>query len=495
MDRRTFIVGAGVAGAGHLLRSTARAVSFIRFPYLQNVTADTATIIWATFEPGSGSARIVSESQDIEVPARVRVLLPAETHLTVPMYQFQVDASGLTAGSSYSYSIYLDGDEITPPGRAAFRTPGDGPFRFLAFGDSGQATPAQLQLANRMASEDADLAIHVGDIAYQSATFDDFHFKHFNYYFRLLQQVPFFPVAGNHEYETSNAAPFLTLHSPPVRSVPSADRGRYYSFDWSNVHFVALDSNLPLLRSVDGTGAMLRWLENDLRLTRKFWKVAYFHHPPYAAGPNERDPLSILTRERLVPILERAGVQLVLSGHEHSYQRTVPLRGGRQVNASAGCVYVTTGGGGAALYPVFRSNLMEAGQSAHHYLRASVDGGRLTVEAVGTDGALVDQFAMAPPPTLLGATSAQAFTLLPDLRVGALLRIQGRDLSAEEQSICTLPLPTELGGTVVTINGRPLELFYVSADQIFAQIPFAVQGNAMVRVRTSNGEVERGLVP
>src|SRR5262245_39258783 len=98
-----------------------------------------------------------------------------------------------------------------------------------------------------------------------------------------------------------------------------------------------------LVEAAIDQGAMLRWLENDLAATRLFWRIVFFHHPPFAAGPNQNDAQCILARERIVPILERHGVQLVFNGHEHSYQRTEPLLAGHIVRPDQGIVYMTTG--------------------------------------------------------------------------------------------------------------------------------------------------------
>src|SRR5581483_10806821 len=119
-----------------------------------------------------------------------------------------------------------------------------------------------------------------------------------------MSSVPFFPAPGNHDYETPNAIPYLTVHSVPTDGVPPIDRGRYYSFDWGNVHFVSLDGHQSLERAVVGTGSMLKWLQADLRSTQQFWKIVYFHYPPFAAGPNMNDPHSALVRQYIVPILE-----------------------------------------------------------------------------------------------------------------------------------------------------------------------------------------------
>src|SRR5262249_36335791 len=154
--------------------------------------------------------------------------------------------------------VLLDGQELGPDQRSEFRfrTAGEGPFTFLAYGDSGLGTPEQKQVAERMARETAPVpafVLHVGDIPYVSGTFDEFQRRHFPFYRTMMRRVPFFTAPGNHEYVTNSAAPYLSLHAPPVDDVPIADRGRYYSFDWGNVHFVSLDSNRPLVDAAKGT--------------------------------------------------------------------------------------------------------------------------------------------------------------------------------------------------------------------------------------------------
>jgi 3',5'-cyclic AMP phosphodiesterase CpdA len=219
----------------------------------------------------------------------------------------------------------------------------------------------------------------------------------------LLGNIPFFPVPGNHEYETDAAAPYVTMHAVPTRTVPAEDAGRYYSFDWGNAHFVCLDSNLPLERAARGQGQMLAWLDSDLRQTNQLWRIAVVHHAPYATGVNAGDPISALVRQRVVPILENNGVQLVLSGHEHTYQRTQPLRSGAIAPAATGVVYLASGGGGAGLYPQTSGPLTAFSRTAYHYLRVQVNEAALTVQAIDDNGQIFDTLALRATPRALAA--------------------------------------------------------------------------------------------
>jgi len=305
--------------------------------------------------------------------------------------------------------------------------------------------------------------------------------------------VPFFPCPGNHDYDVPDAAPYLAVHSLPNEGVPAADRGRYYSFDWDNVHFVSLDAHQCLDRAVNAGGQMLRWLDNDLRTTRKFWRVVYFHYPPYATGINVNDPPCALVRQYLVPIFENYGVQLVFAGHEHSYQRNVPMRKNSVVAAGVGTNYFTSGGGGAILYPVPDKPLVAEKKSAYHYIRAEVQGPRITIRAIRQDGVEIDTATIGPTPVFSDDTRITPVSLTPGPTAGAIIRIMGRGLASDESFVCTPNPPADLSGTVVTVNGRPIQLFYVSPTQIYGQLPFTVEGNATIRVTTPNGFIERSL--
>src|SRR5207237_346168 len=81
------------------------------------------------------------------------------------------------------------------------------------------------------------------------------------------------------------------------------------------------------------------------------------------------------------PILDSNGVQIVLSGHEHSYQRSVPMRKSAIVSPNAGTNYVTSGGGGAILYSVPNKPIVAFGQSAYHYLPVEVSGSKITIHS------------------------------------------------------------------------------------------------------------------
>jgi acid phosphatase len=129
---------------------------------------------------------------------------------------------------------------------------------------------------------------------------------------------------GNHDYEAGQSRAELAALGMP---------GPYYTRKVANAQLFLLDSEM-----IDDP-AQTAWLAQALEASKAAWKIAVFHHPPYSCGFHSGNDDVVA---QWVPLFERYGVQLVLSGHEHSYQR---------FRARRGVTYVVHGGGGAVLYP------------------------------------------------------------------------------------------------------------------------------------------------
>jgi uncharacterized protein (TIGR03437 family) len=411
-------------------------------------------------------------------------------------YQYRADVTGLAPGTAYSYRVIQGGQNVTPESDYRFSTPGPGPFSFLAFGDSGDGSNNQLAVTLQMVTEHPNFVVHVGDIAYQSGTYNEFTANYFEYYYTLMRRACFFTIAGNHEYITQYSAPYLALHAPPTDTVPALDSGRYYSFDWADVHFVALDANLLDPYFATAQARMLAWFENDLANTHATWKIVFFHQTAYPIFHHIDDPIDIAARALFVPILERHGVQLVLSGHEHNYQRSKPMRASVPVPVgTGGTVYMVTGGGGGALHPVVPESFLDWEASVWHYLRVSVDGQMLTVQAIGTDGKEFDRLVLTQPAPLVPPNSVvNGASFTSSLATGELVSIFGQQLASGTSQASGFPLPINLEGSTVTLNGVvPMALVYASPGQINAALPLDVLGPATLRVTTPAGFAETNI--
>lgn len=248
------------------------------------------------------------------------------------------------------------------------------PTRFIAFGDSGTGDEAQKKLAKVMEQHPFELIVHTGDIAYKSGTADELQKYFFDIYDSILKRATFYPSPGNHDYLTDNLGPYLTRFT----------KERYYSFDQGPIHFVGLDTNTPIYGD-----EMTEWLDNDLKNNSKDkWTVIFFHHPPYSSGKVHGD--NIIVQKKLVPIFEKYKVNLVLSGHEHNYERMKPLNG---------VLYIVTGGGSGVLYqmgPVREMTEFRAVQT--HFVQVEVTKCKLDGKAINVENEVIDSFVLKKCP-------------------------------------------------------------------------------------------------
>lgn len=365
---------------------------------------------------------------------------------------------GLAPGTEYKYQV-ADASH-------AFRTAGRGRTPFLVIGDTGTGSPEQSTLAQMLAKEEASLLLHTGDVAYPVGNIEAYEQRYFDYYHAMMPRVPFYPCPGNHDYYETGAAPYFALHDLPRDGVHESEHGRYYSFEWGDATFISLDSNEPL-DDPFRRARMLAWLDKTLTDSDRFWRIVYFHHPPFASGPNEQDPLTALARQHIVPILEKHNVPVVFNGHEHSYQRSKPVNG---------AVYYTSGGGGAPLYPIGKGATVAHGVSANHYLRGVIADYRMRVEAVGLDGKSFDTSTVLPKPIFRRKGLVNAASFETRIGKGSPVSIFGWQLGMTGRTDIT-----------VEANGRPLELLAVSANQVNVALPEDLTGTVTLRLTTPNG--------
>jgi uncharacterized protein (TIGR03382 family) len=212
----------------------------------------------------------------------------------------------------------------------------------------------------------------------------------------LLAEVPFFATPGNHEYVTNQAQPYFdNLYLP---TSPTGGE-RYYSFDWGHVHFVSLDSNCVIgLASADRCtlAAQKQWLEQDLAASNADWKVVFFHHPPWSSGEHGSQ---LKMRREFAPLFEKYGVDLVLTGHDHHYERSTQMKGDAMASSGTrGIPYLVVGSGGASLRPISGSRPSWAAarnDTDHGYLDVNVEEGTLTAQMLTPSGKVIDSFSLS----------------------------------------------------------------------------------------------------
>jgi acid phosphatase type 7 len=337
-----------------------------REPYVQGVTAYSVVICWVSQHPGSGVVEYgkTPELGRKETDPRVR-----RRHV--------VALAGLDPCSTYHYRVGGVGESSSKGSLRTAPVGEDSRFRFAVVGDSGSGGKGQLAVAALLGCLEPDLVLHTGDVVYPAGQERHYNRRFFAPYRNLIKTVPVFPVLGNHDVMRGDGAAFLENFHPTLES-PRGTK-RYYSFDWGNTHFVALDSELYHRDRGSDPERQKDFLEQDLAASHKRWKIAFLHRSPYGSSRHGGDGR---VREDLEPLFARHAVDLVFSGHDHVYERTVPIRG---------VTYVVSGGGGRRLYPAGNGEFTASSVSAHHAVLVRVSGRRLLLEAVEVGGKVVDR--------------------------------------------------------------------------------------------------------
>ncbi|WNM58153.1 FG-GAP-like repeat-containing protein [Candidatus Nitrospira allomarina] len=316
----------------------------VRQPYLQLVTPTSITIVWRTDLNSADNSQVKygtvsgSLTQTATGTAVTRSGLNVKDHI--------VTITGLTAGTKYFYNFGTATNGIQGGGTTNHffvTAPPVGsatPIRAWVLGDSGNASVNQRNVRDAMLTETTtnppDIILHMGDIAYENGTDAEFTTKHFAVYQDILRQTPIWPTLGNHESPSVNTSlgigPYYEAHVLPssgqAGGVASGTEA-YYAFDYANVHFIVLDS---MDSSRTPGSPMVTWLQNDLASTGQEWVIAFWHHPPYSKGhdsdnANDSGGRLVDMRETILPILEAGGVDLVLAGHSHAYERSYLIDG------------------------------------------------------------------------------------------------------------------------------------------------------------------------
>ncbi len=214
----------------------------------------------------------------------------------------------------------------------------DGSLTAWILGDCGtgnnDARAVRDAYYNYIGSDHTDMILFLGDNAYNDGTDQQYQDAIFeNMYENKLKNTIAWSCLGNHDGHSadsdSQTGPYYDIFSFPTAGESgglASGTEAYYSFDYGHVHFIILDS-YETDRSIGG--AMYNWCLSDIQNTTAKWIVGIWHHPPYTKGSHNSDLESnlIQMRERFLPIFEDNGVDLVLSGHSHSYERSYYLNG------------------------------------------------------------------------------------------------------------------------------------------------------------------------
>ncbi|MBO9699568.1 MAG: metallophosphoesterase [Sporocytophaga sp.] len=416
--------------------------SLVRGPYLQKPTPTSMILRWRTNNKVNSIVKYGLSPTDL-------------TQSTIDLFEtteHTVLLSDLKPYTKYYYSIgfgdsILQGNDqnyfLTPPVKDS-----QGKYSFWVIGDCGNNSINQIKVRDQFfryrGSNLTNGMLLLGDNAYWSGSDDEYKTGFFSIYERdALKNIPLYPAPGNHDYAMNSERQadhkiayydiFDTPSNGEAGGVPSGTEA-FYSFDYGNIHFLSLDSygkEDNATRLYDTLGAQVEWVKRDLEANKSKWIVAFWHHAPYTMGHHNSDTETelALIRSNFIRILERYGVDLIICGHSHSYERSKLIKGhygaestfdpdvhnlshssGRYDGSPNSCtylkdslhkvdgtVYVVSGASGCVggnPHVAYPHNAMEAFNDITNggSLILEIEGSRLDAQWLNADGAIRDRF-------------------------------------------------------------------------------------------------------
>ncbi len=318
-----------------------------RGPYLQSGSETAITFRWRTSSACYGRVE-VGPSVGSYTTATVDETGCATT-------EHIVRVTGLSTDTKYFYRIgtttgtvlqgAADNFFLTSPAANTTRK-----IRVVAFGDCGRGNSSyqDQNLANYQSFltantiEAPDAWLLMGDNAYSAGTDAEYTSNFFGIYgSTLLKNHKLYPSPGNHDYgnntanKPSRSMPYHSIFTTPFNGESggtASGKQNYYSFDLGNIHFLSLDAfgteSDGTEMGTNGSSALKTWLTADLAANTKKWTIAYWHHPPYTKTSHNSDTEGDLVaiRQNFITFLEQRGVDMIINGHSHGYERAYMLR-------------------------------------------------------------------------------------------------------------------------------------------------------------------------
>ena len=366
----------------------------------------------------------------------------------LPLHRiYQATLQNLPSSGAVPYRLMRNGTVVF---EAAAQPRKPGAHRMVVFGDAADASRTQVAIAKAVLAAQPDAVFITGDLVYGRGRASEYRAHFFPAYnsdeVPLMRRVPFLGVVGNHDipYDLKkwpdapayfaywslplngpalkagdvHAAPITVgVHDAVVAaSGPAFPRMASFSFDYGKVHWTVLDSNV--YTDWDSPG-MKAWLEADLAAAKQAtWRIVALHHPLFQSSRSHFDDQWM---RPISPILEKYGVDLVLAGHVHNYQRTAPLRfrptkvglrgkpvegeftvdeafDGKAVTRAKGIIHIVSGAGGAELYDPWQTDAKASWQpwtralisDKHSFTVLEVDARQLKLRQLDAQGHELD---------------------------------------------------------------------------------------------------------
>jgi predicted phosphodiesterase len=368
---------------GVVLTATVGCAGVTKGPVLLRVSEDRAALMWETEVEGPGKVlygkgnvldgEVTTEPIQVEYGINKKAAFIHKTWLEY-----------LEPGQTYSYRVTGPKapvlQRIATLGRSGiqskvykFRTvPEDtNEVTFLVYGDSRTRPKVHRRVVEQMLDKKADFVVHSGDLVSSGDHYEQFGPQYFEPVKGLAENVPIYIAKGNHEGKKGNFEKLL---------VPDG-RTNTFGFDYGPVHVFCVDNYSSGLTVQE----QLRQIADDARKSTAQWKFVCYHKPSLNFGGHWSD----WGYPDALRLLSEAGVDFVLTGHSHQYERFRPVAPPPDADGTY-VTHITCGGGGAPLYGV-KPSLYHAKATAEiHFCLFNISDNKLTMDTFDIDGKVID---------------------------------------------------------------------------------------------------------
>ena len=347
---------------------------FTAGPYLQNMQHDAITILWETDVPSKATVRYGTNSNNLNKTKTIN----SNNLLN------EVTMSDLQQGQTYYYQIDLNKSKSAI---YSFQTASDKTkFQFAIWGDSQNGWLQFKQNIHAMLDYPIDFSVGVGDLVnnggYEHKWYEFLHTAH-----PLISRVPTVLVPGNHDYDG-----FYNDLEPEYfkKYVRNPKRYNYFAWSYGNARFVTLDPNENFPLGIPEDSEQHQWLIKEIQSSEwqdATWHFILVHQPPYGKSwfGYHGEPY---LRDILDPLIESAGIDFIISGHLHGYERLK-----RKVGDKTVYHVITAGGGGPMGEPtVSEFPQMDVVAEVFNFSHVEVNGNKIRFRTYKTDRQLLDEF-------------------------------------------------------------------------------------------------------
>lgn len=243
--------------------------------------------------------------------------------------------------------------------------------RFVVYGDSRTSPLDHRRLVKQMIKRKVDFVVHCGDLVTKGEKYEQWRPQFFEPLRGLAETVPVYIAKGNHEGDSGNYEKLL---------VPKG-RKNSFGFDYGPVHYFCADNVSKGLKDE----VQLDLIIADAEASDAEWKFVSYHVPSLNFGGH----WSAWGYPDALPGLSKAGVDFVLAGHSHMYERFRPVAPPDGVDGSY-VTYITSGGGGVYMHEIVSNVYHAVTKKKHHFCLFDIEGNKLTMETIDINGRVID---------------------------------------------------------------------------------------------------------